>query len=119
MKRILVFDDEEGILEAVRIVLTEKGYLVEGYLSFNNIFKIMDDFHPDLMIIDLWMPDFIGEKIIKKIKSNPDTKQIPIIVLSASNDTKEIALKYGASDYLLKPFDLNDLEIKVDKILKG
>jgi two-component system alkaline phosphatase synthesis response regulator PhoP len=118
MKKILVFDDEEGILEAVKIVLTEKGYLVKGYLSFNNIFKIIDDFQPDLMIIDLWMPDFIGDKIIKKIKSNPDIKQIPIIVLSASNNTKEIALKYEANDYLLKPFDLHDLEIKVDMILK-
>lgn len=115
MKKILVFDDDNGILEVIKIILEEKGYQVKTLSSFDNAFTEIGDYQPDLILIDLFMPKVSGEQIVKMIKNNTYTKAIPIIILSASKDTKEIARKSGADDFLYKPFDANELEDLVDK----
>jgi DNA-binding response OmpR family regulator len=118
MKKVLVFDDDIGILEVTKIILKDKGYKVKTLSTFENAFKNIDTFCPDMILIDLWMPGINGEEIVKQIKMSPEKHTIPVVILSASKNTQEIAKESGADDFLCKPFDINDLEEIVDKYIK-
>jgi two-component system, OmpR family, alkaline phosphatase synthesis response regulator PhoP len=116
-KKILVCDDDEGIAEVVKIVLTEKGYEVEVLYECKEINKQVKKIKPDLIILDLWIPEIGGEQATKILKADQATKGIPIIILSAHRDTEKIARRAGADDFLNKPFDIDMLEKIVDKYL--
>ena len=117
MPHILVIDDEPDIIKIIRTVLEEKGYQVVGLVSSAEIFQIIQQTAPDLILLDLWMPIVSGEEVITQLKSQPQTAQIPIMVLSASKDTETIARRMGADDYLCKPFEIEELELKVANLL--
>jgi DNA-binding response OmpR family regulator len=108
-KKILVIDDDPGINEVIEIMLKSYDYEVftqnngEGYLK--NINKIK----PDLILLDLYILGDNGAEMCKKIKENDKTKSIPVIMLSASTQTKQAALESGADGFLFKPFDLDTL----------
>lgn len=117
-KTVIICDDDEGILDVASIVLEEKGYTV---LPLGNCDEVQDLVHkekPDLILMDLWMPGKGGEQVTKELKSDPDTASIPIIIVSASKNTKDTALSAGADDFLYKPFDIEELETMVDKYIK-
>jgi DNA-binding response OmpR family regulator len=113
--KILVCDDDQGILEVMRIILEEQKYEVRTLNTGKHILKIVKEFNPNVFFLDLWMPGIDGREITKILKRDPETKDIPIIVVSALNDTQKVASEAGADDYLAKPFDMNDLIAKVQK----
>lgn len=118
-KTILICDDDKSILEVMQIIFEEKGYNVVIISKSRNIYSEVEKKLPDIILIDLWMPDLDGEEIVRQLKNQKSTKNIPIIVISASNATSQIAKRAGADDYLTKPFDITTLEKKVESHLNG
>ena len=108
-QRILVVDDDSGVLEAIKIILVDSGFKVKTIMRADEFEKVMTSFRPDLVMLDIWMPKISGEELCRKIKGNDDLKKIPVVLLSASNRTEKISKKCKADDYLTKPFDMEEL----------
>ncbi|UOE48815.1 response regulator [Mucilaginibacter sp. SMC90] len=115
-KRIVVVDDDDDILQIIRFILEEQGYLVEAatdILSFNKL----GDVKPDLILLDDWLSDGYGHLLCRALKQNQKTKTIPVLLISAKNDIEAIAGKSHADDYIAKPFDLGFFMNKVQSWL--
>lgn len=115
MKKILVCDDDEGILDIVRVILESKNYQVKTISSGKSIEKRISEYSPDLILLDLWIPGMDGKEITRILKRQSKTKNIPIIIISALNETEKISKEIGADSFLSKPFDINDLINVVEK----
>lgn len=114
-KTILVAEDDRSILEVVKIILEQEDYKTLFADKEEQIFQHIKENIPDLILLDIWLGGSNGGKIAKKIKSEKQTKHIPIIMISANNETEKIAKESGAEDFLLKPFNIDDLLQKVKK----
>jgi CheY-like chemotaxis protein len=117
-KKILICDDDEGILDMMVMVLEDSGYEVIAEVNSLNVYQVIEREKPDLLLIDLWMPVLSGDQVVKQLKSNPQTQFIPIIVISASTDGRRIASEAGADDFIPKPFDLDKLISQVQNLTK-
>jgi DNA-binding response OmpR family regulator len=104
--RILVFDDDPAVLEALDISLTYYGFQVRSMRSDDNFFQMIDDFEPDLVIVDYLLNGRNGGEVCHDLKSDPEKKDIPVILLSAYPEA-ETNSEYGFDSFLAKPFDLN------------
>jgi two-component system KDP operon response regulator KdpE len=106
--RVLVVDDEPAILRAVQANLARHDFRVETADTGRQALQVLERFHPDLLLLDLGLPDMEGLDVIREIRSRTDT---PIIVLSArgAERDKVAALDLGADDYLTKPFGVEEL----------
>lgn len=116
-KKIFVIEDDPGIIEVVTIILEDYGYRVVTAMNGEELEKALTKHIPDLILMDIWLGGERGEELTSKLKGNGKTKHIPIIVISANNETKKIASLAGADDFLLKPFDITDLIEIVEKYL--
>jgi CheY-like chemotaxis protein len=116
-KRILICDDDEGIVDVLELILEDTGHTIIPELNSLNVKSIIQNMKPDLIILDLWMPVISGDQILKMIRSTPETKDLPVIVMSASRDGAEIAKAAGANAYIAKPFDFDNVLEVVDKWL--
>jgi len=116
-RRIMIADDDPSILDALQQIFESEGYEVETSVDGETVAKI-HEFCPDLLLLDIWMSGIDGRDICKKLKSQPKTQHIPIIMISANNDTKGIAKAVGADDFIAKPFDMQDLLAKVAQHIK-
>lgn len=113
-KTILVADDDPAIVESTSLILEEFGYKVESTVDGQTIYKMEKDY-PDLLLLDIWMSGQDGREICKYLKKDSTTKSIPVIMISASRDIKKSTIEAGADDFLVKPYDMNDLLDKVAK----
>lgn len=109
MKRILVCDDDEGILEVTKIALEQEEYQVISLQKSENLLQEIKKHQPNLILIDLLMPGLSGGEVVKTIKKDEDIKNIPIIIISASDEIEKIANNVGADGFISKPFELEDL----------
>lgn len=114
-RRITVADDDPGILDAVGMFLALEGYEVNATLNGNNIFNLQQ--LPDIYVLDIWMSGADGRELCKKLKKDTLTKNIPVILVSASNDLKQSAETAGADDFLAKPFEIDTLLAKIKNCL--
>ncbi len=117
---ILVIDDESDIVELLKYNLAKEGYDVEfAFNGFDGI-KIAEVVKPDLIILDLMLPDLSGYEVCKRIKRNSYLALIPIIFLSAKKEEvdKILGFESGAEDYISKPFSVNELLARIRAILK-
>lgn len=114
-KNILVIDDDRSILEVVKIILEENGYEVSTISNASFIEKTLQNKLPDLILVDIWMAGYDGRDVTQQLKSQKETSHIPIIVISAHNETQKIAKDAGADGFLEKPFDIEDLLSVVQK----
>lgn len=114
-KRIVICDDDEGILDMLEIVLEGSGYTIIPVQNSLHIYDVIEREHPDLLLLDLWMPVLSGDQVLKSLRANPKTHELPVIIISASRDGKQIAADAGATDYMAKPFDLDFLLQKVQQ----
>src|SRR6185295_14025637 len=96
-KRILVCDDDEGILEVLTIILKNGGYDVKAVSSGKDVKKAISQYHPDVLLLDVMMPEENGKDIALDLKRNKSI-DIPIILLSAVNNFEQIAKETGADD---------------------
>jgi DNA-binding response OmpR family regulator len=114
MSRILIVDDDIDILSVMEMLLTMKGFEVEVTQKGENTFPKIETFKPDLILLDVLISGHDGRTICKKLKSNDDTKHIPVIMFSAHPAAATIITEYGADDFIAKPFDVNNLLQKVN-----
>ncbi len=119
MRRILAVDDNEDILEIIKLILEDFGYEVTTLIDGTMIFDAIDTSHPDLILLDVMLGNADGRELCKRIKQAPETHDIPVILVSASHQVAErVTLNSGApDDFLAKPFDINDLLEKVESHL--
>lgn len=109
MKKILIFDDEEDILEITELML-KKNYDVHTKASLEDPVQIVESIDPDLILMDLYIPPIGGTKAVKLLKENENTKNIKIILFSASDDVRELTTESGADGYFTKPFEIRQLK---------
>jgi DNA-binding response OmpR family regulator len=115
-KKILVAEDDPGILDMVSMMLEDEGYVVKKTANGKTVPDLMK-FHPDLLLLDIWMSGMDGRDICKKIKSEEDTKNIPVIIMSANKDTETIAKECGADNFIAKPFEMDEMITKVKQYI--
>lgn len=116
-KKILIVDDEKHIAEAIKINLQLLGHQVLHAINGLEGLKFYSEYNPDLVIVDLMMPEIDGFGVIREIRKR-DPK-IPLLVISAKDQVKEKikCLSLGVDDYLSKPFDLDEFLLRVDRLL--
>ena len=111
-KKILVIEDDKDIRDTIVYILEEEDYEVISSED-SKILKSLDIYNPDLILLDNWLTDWKsdanGQQLSKDLKSNPATSHIPVIIISAVSNIKEIAEAGLANGYLRKPFDLAEL----------
>lgn len=119
-ERILVVDDEEDILELVRFNLAKEGYQVICATTGEKAVEITRSELPDLVVLDLMLPGMAGLEVAKFLKNDPDTQNIPIVMLTAKGEESDIVtgLELGADDYVTKPFSPRILVARVKAVLR-
>lgn len=118
MKRILIVDDDEAILDAISIAITSEGYKVETLTEGDNTLARARDFKPNLILLDFLLSGKDGSEIVKDIKNDNTLKDVPVIIFSAHPSARETALGSGADEYLAKPFDIDHLFKLINRLIK-
>ncbi len=116
-KKIIIFDDDEDILSICSLILEEQGWKVFSYTDCNQIEEKVTEVQPLVILMDNWIPDDGGIIATRLLKKNDLLKNIPVIYFSANSDIELLARHAGAETYLAKPFDLEDLEKTIRKVL--
>jgi DNA-binding response OmpR family regulator len=116
-KRILIVDDDIAILESLKLLLEDAGYLVEACCDGGFISKKFNGSKPDLILLDYLLPGENGADIAKRLKDKDETKNIPVIIISASYNIKDQIFNSGADDFIPKPYDINHLLGTLEKHL--
>ena len=117
MKKILVVDDERPISDIIKFNLTKEGYEVVTAFDGREALEQFEAEKPDLVILDLMLPELDGLEVAKEIRK---TSHTPIIMLSAKGEVfdKVLGLELGADDYIMKPFDSKELVARVKAVLR-
>lgn len=115
--RILVVDDEERIVDIVRAYLERDGYKVSAAYDGSSALEVARRDHPDLIILDLMLPEISGWEVCRILRKESD---LPIIMLTARDETSDkiAGLELGADDYIVKPFDPKELVVRVRAVLR-
>ena len=116
-KKIIIFDDDEDILSICSYILEEQGWEVFTFTDCNNIIEKVSRVLPDVILMDNWIPDAGGIIATQTLKKSEELKNIPVIYFSANSDIQILASNAGAQTYLAKPFDLEELEKVISKVL--
>ncbi|MBD3850450.1 MAG: response regulator [Acidobacteria bacterium] len=122
MQRILLADDEPDILEISRIALeTVGGFEVSVCLSGKTLLERLPEFKPDLVIVDVLMPDMTGPEVFEEIRRRPEYDEVPVIYLTGVIQEEELEdlRETGVADIILKPFDPMTLADRINGVLKG
>ncbi len=114
---ILVVDDDPAILDLIAQLLLEEGYEVLAVSNGQTAVDLARKLRPHLILLDLMMPEMNGWQVSTLLKADPQTRAIPILLLSARRDMARTANELGVTAYLEKPFDLDDLLSRVQRIL--
>ena len=118
--RILIVDDERRNAELLKVMLTPEGYVLLTATSGEDALALLSDQKPDLILLDVMMPGMDGYQVVAKIKQNPATNNIPVIMLTALDDrnARMVGLNAGAEDFLTKPVDRAELCVRVRNLLR-
>jgi len=118
--KVFVVDDDPDIRRLVETVLERDGFIVDSAPTAGDFFKKLPQFKPDLLVLDLQLPDEDGFGVIKKLKNNPATSNIPVVMLTVQSvDSYKIAgLEIGADDYIVKPFNQGELIARIRAVLR-
>jgi len=118
--RILVVDDEEDLLELVRYNLVKHGYQVECVGTGEDALKSARREPPDLIVLDLMLPAVDGLEVCRRLKSEPKTRDVPIVMLTAKGEDTDVVagLERGADDYIAKPFSPKVLTARIRALLR-
>ncbi len=119
-KRILVVDDEKDILELVDYNLKKEGYSVDCVATGELALETIEREKPDLVLLDLMLPGLDGYEVARRIRRNPETAGIPVIMLTAKGEESDVVagLELGAEDYVTKPFSPKVLAARIRNVLR-
>ena len=116
-KKILVVDDEPDILEFLRIIFEEAGFIAVTTDKGDYQEKLDSGTLPDIVLLDMLLSGKDGRHIVKQLKSDKRTKHIPVIMFSAHPSAEKTALEAGADDFVEKPFDIDVLLQRVERLI--
>lgn len=116
-KRILIVDDDENIAELISLYLVKECFDTEIALDGETALQKFEEYNPNLILLDIMLPGMDGYDVCREIRKNSN---VPIVMLSAKGEVfdKVLGLKIGADDYMVKPFDSNELVARVQAILR-
>jgi DNA-binding response OmpR family regulator len=117
MKTILCIDDDQDILDTFNIILSDEGYNVVTSNSAEGIFDLIQQNKPSLILLDINLGEHNGLKICRALQSEPNTRDIPVIIVSSDSTIDQAINEYGATDILLKPFTVKELTDTADYYL--
>ena len=120
MANIYIVEDDTNIQEIEAIALKNSGHSVEQFDDAAHFYKKLEEKLPDLAILDLMLPDEDGYEIVKKLRQNPATKKLPVIMVTAKTSEIDMVrgLDIGADDYIKKPFSIIEFITRVKAILR-
>jgi DNA-binding response OmpR family regulator len=114
-KRVLVVDDHPGVLKFIEIDLKLRGFEVFSAVSGKKALELVKSVAPDILLLDMIMPDMDGFEILKELRTFSD---LPVIAFSASPGNQDPALTSGADEFVHKPFDPDDMSRRIRELLK-
>lgn len=120
-KTILIVEDENTVLKLLQDRLSNAGYNIVTTCNGKSAIRLAKEIHPDILVLDIILPDINGFEVCKEIKKDPLTQSIKIIILSKIKRSKSIVkgLHIGADDYVTKPFSMEELEARIMRILSS
>lgn len=121
MAKILIIDDDPETIKLLESILRMEGYQTSSVLESRNAFQVVESFAPDLVLLDIMMPDINGIAICKLIKSNPHTSKIKVMMVSALSDdgTRKDSMNAGANQFVTKPVLPRVFAQQVKDLLEG
>jgi DNA-binding response OmpR family regulator len=117
MNKLLILDDSADLLEALKYILEHIGYKVKALASADNIYTEINEFQPDLLILDIFVNGEDGREICKHLRKSGENKDLRILVFSSYTKTLEDYKSYYADGYIEKPFELKNLVDKITLVL--
>ena len=120
MALIYIVEDDESIREIETIALKNSNYIVSAFENAKEFYKKLDELVPDLILLDVMLPDESGYDIVRKLRKRPATQDIPIIMVTAKTTEMDMikGLDGGADDYIKKPFSIMELITRVKTLLR-
>lgn len=120
MALIYIVEDDSNIREIETIALKNSNYMVLAFETARDFYKKIEEIVPDLVILDVMLPDENGNEIVKKLRKSPATKRLPVIMVTAKTTEMDMikGLDDGADDYIKKPFSVMELISRVKALLR-
>lgn len=120
MALIYIVEDDENIREIEAIALKNSNYLVKSFARASEFYRAMDDILPNLVLLDVMLPDESGYEIVKRLRSQSQTRRLPVIMVTAKTSEMDMVkgLDDGADDYIKKPFSVMELLSRVKALLR-
>lgn len=120
MALIYIIEDDDGIREIEEFALSNAGHKAVGFSCARDFYASLNEVLPDMCLVDVMLPDETGNEIVRKLKARPDTKKIPIIMVTAKTTELDLVrgIEDGADDYIKKPFSVLELISRVKALLR-
>lgn len=120
MARVLVIEDEEDLQQILEYNLGQIGCEVNGAVRGREGLRLASQQPPDLVILDLMLPDISGLEVCKTLKADPRTRQVPVLMMTAKGEEidRVLGFELGAEDYVVKPFSVREMMLRVQAILR-
>lgn len=116
-KKIAIVDDDVAILDSLGTILDMEGFEVNTFVKGSEIFNFVESVSkPNLILLDMWLSGEDGRDICKKLKENEITRNIPVVIMSASRGLEETAIQSGANAFIAKPFEIDDMISKLNQL---
>lgn len=119
-KKILVIEDNHAILDVITLILQSESYKVTGLNKSIDMMANIEEHQPDLLILDIMLPDGDGRDLLKQLRTNGPTTGLPVLMISAKYTAQNIQHgEYKPNGFLPKPFDIDELLDRIEGILAG
>jgi len=114
-KLVFVVEDDDNILEMVKYLLSSSGFKVHGASSVKQFWECLSIYTPDIIVLDIMLPDGNGLELCMQLQASDTTKHIPIVLMSAAFSQKELEGKPCGQEFISKPFNVNEFIGKIQK----
>ena len=120
MARIVIIEDEQDLQEVLTYNLRQEGHETVSAGTGRDGLKVIRDRTPDLVLLDLMLPDISGVEVCRTLKQQPGTKEVPVIMLTAKGEEVDrvVGFELGADDYVVKPFSVRELLLRIKAVLR-
>lgn len=120
MQKVLFVDDEKDLVSTVQTIFTRRGMEFHPAYAGQEALDRAKEIQPDVVILDIGLPDFDGFEVFRRLRQEPMLKEVPVIFITGTYPEKQIlGLKNGADDFILKPFDVEELLSRTKAVLRG